>query len=232
MLRQHPAALVAAVLGAVYAATLAPSLTLWDSGEFLSAIRTLGVPHPPGTPLFVFVAHVWAWVLSPVDFTLAVNAGSAVATAVGVAVLAHTFGRGLGPAVVVLAGVVAGTVSAVWQSATEAEVYGYALCLAAVMVCVGDHAGRYWSHRHRLLLAFLLGLSVPLHLSALVAGPAAVMLAATDAGGTRSWRAALGPGAAWMAAVGVGTVSPLLVVVGGVVACAVALAPAGGPGSR
>ena len=37
------AATVVALLGAVYAATLAPSVTLWDSGEFLSAVRTLGV---------------------------------------------------------------------------------------------------------------------------------------------------------------------------------------------
>ncbi|MGH7693678.1 MAG: protein O-mannosyl-transferase family, partial [Gemmatimonadaceae bacterium] len=46
-------AIVAGVLTSVYLATLAPGVTLWDAGEFQSAIRSLGIPHPPGTPLYV-----------------------------------------------------------------------------------------------------------------------------------------------------------------------------------
>jgi len=51
--------LVATTLGVVYLASLAPSVTLWDAGEFASAIESLGIPHPPGTPLFILVGRAW-----------------------------------------------------------------------------------------------------------------------------------------------------------------------------
>ncbi|MGQ0647120.1 MAG: protein O-mannosyl-transferase family [Gemmatimonadaceae bacterium] len=227
--QRHPATVLAAVLLALYAITLAPSVTRWDSGEFLSAVRTLGIPHPPGTPLFVHAARAWSSLLGVLDFTVAVNLGSAVATAVAVALLVRTFLSWAGPGALLLSGVCAGSYAAVWQSATETEVYGYAFCLAAVMLAVGDHAGRRWSRRHRLLLAFLAGLAVPLHISALIAGPAAILLSAMDAGGSFSFRASLVPLAGWLVAVGVGTVSPLLTVLGLIVGIAAAFLPSGSP---
>ena len=206
--RAHPGALGAMILLVAYVATLAPGLTLWDAGEFLAAIHSLGVPHPPGTPLFIVAARAWANVWSPVlPFALAVNLASAVATAAACGLVATVFARSHGPRAVVSAAVVGGVGSSVWGSATETEVYGWALLLMASMVWVADAAGRRWSMRHHVWLCFLFGLAVPLHLSALVAGPAAVLLAASDAGGHLSGRTAIALGGTWLVGVAIGTVS-------------------------
>ena len=209
--RARPAAAGSAVLALLYTVTLAPTVTLWDSGEFLAAIHSLGVPHPPGTPLFVYAARAWTELAGVVlPFDVGVNIGSAFATAVACGLLARTLLPAGGARF--HATVIGGIASSVWASATEAEVYAWALLLMALMMAVGSNAGRRGDRRDALLLAFLFGLAVPLHLSALLAGPAAIMLAASDAEGAVS-RRALGDGlAAWLLAGGLGTLSPAPVI--------------------
>src|SRR6266550_2732803 len=48
--------LVALVL---YLLTLAPSTAMWDTSEYIAAAYTLGLPHPPGNPLFVIIGRVF-----------------------------------------------------------------------------------------------------------------------------------------------------------------------------
>src|SRR5688572_28464475 len=93
---ERPAITAGVLLFVLYLATTAPTLTLWDSGELLSAVDTLGIPHPPGTPLFVFLAHVWATLLPGVPFAFAVNVASGVATATACALLARVLLASLG----------------------------------------------------------------------------------------------------------------------------------------
>jgi hypothetical protein len=207
-------AVVVGCLLVIYALTLAPGLTPWDSGEFLSAIATLGVPHPPGTPLFVVVGRAWSEAFGLLPLAVALNLASAVATATACGLLALVFLRWAGRPAVIAGGIVAGTMGAVWQSATETEVYALALCMGALTLVVADAAGRSASARHRVLLAFLFGLSVALQISALVAGPAAILLLSSGEDGRLSWRASLAPTAAWTVAVGIGTVSPMIMSAG------------------
>lgn len=112
------------------------------------------------------------------------------------------------------AALVGGAMAAVWQSATETEVYGHALLAVAALMVAADLAGSRGSARHRALVAFLFGLAVPLHLSVLVAGPAIVLLAASDADGRVKSRSVVVLSGAWLLAIGMGTVSLIPVVAG------------------
>lgn len=179
------ATVFASLLG-IYATTLAPSVTLWDAGEFQAAIASLGIPHPPGTPLYILIASAWARVLGAVPFSLAVNLLSAVATAIACALLAGliagwTRSRLAG----IASGLCAGTMLAVWQNATETEIYALSMLLGVLMVVVGDRAGARDSQRLRVLLAWLMGLAVAIQISALMAAPAAILLASSGPGTPR-----------------------------------------------
>ncbi|MEA2724476.1 MAG: hypothetical protein QOH59_2247, partial [Gemmatimonadales bacterium] len=72
---------VAALVLAVFVLTLAPTVTFWDAGEFIAAAKTLGIPHPPGTPLFVMIAHVWAMLIPIGEYAVRTNLLSAVLSA-------------------------------------------------------------------------------------------------------------------------------------------------------
>ncbi len=66
-----------------YLLTLAPTVTFWDAGEFIAAAKTLGIPHPPGTPLFVMIAHVWAMLFPIGEYAFRTNLLSALLSALG-----------------------------------------------------------------------------------------------------------------------------------------------------
>src|SRR6187455_2101987 len=63
-LDERPSYLAAGVVSLVvlllYLITLAPSTAMWDTSEYIAAAYTLGIPHPPGNPLFVLIGRVFA----------------------------------------------------------------------------------------------------------------------------------------------------------------------------
>src|SRR2546423_3669438 len=74
----------------LYISTLAPTVTLVDSGELMLAAHTLGVAHPPGFPLYVLLAHFFTWL--PIGSVAArVNFASAVFAALAAAMLTLAF---------------------------------------------------------------------------------------------------------------------------------------------
>jgi hypothetical protein len=209
------AILAAVSLLAVYAATLAPDVTFWDAGEFVAAARTLGIPHPPGTPLYVLLLSALSRLLPWLPTVWATNFFSAACTAVAAGVGAVLIARWTGRTLVAFAAAIcAGAMSTVWLNATETEVYAATFALAVVTLAVADRAGRTGERRWLLVTVYLTALAVPLHMSALVAGPAIVYAASTDDTGSLRWSNALMVGGMWLVAMGVGTVSVSPTIVG------------------
>lgn len=172
----RPDVAAAVLLFLVYCLTLARGMTYWDAGELLAAVHSLGVPHPPGTPLFVLLARVWSMAASPlVGFTIAVNAFSALCTALAFGIVANLFWRATDDAIAAFAtALTAGLMSTVWLNATETEVYGCALLAAFAILWCAQRYALTLERRWVLLTLYTCGLAWSLHLTALLAVPAAL----------------------------------------------------------
>lgn len=212
------------LLFVVYLISLAPDVTFWDAGEFIAAAHSLGIPHPPGTPLFILLLNDWAKLFPFLPYATACNLFSAVCTAVAGGLAAALIGhgprleRGRNDGWYVLGGVLcAGTMSSVQLNASETEVYAASIALVAITLAVANRAGRTSSARWRVLTAYLIVLAVPLHLSALVAAPVAVYLAASSDDGLVDWQTALALSGVFIAAIGAGRAAIPLGVAGVVV---------------
>ncbi len=194
------AALMVAVVLAGYLASLAPTVTFWDAGELIAAARTLGIPHPPGTPLFVLVAHVWGMLLPIGNYAWRLNLFSASCAALASGcwfLVAHDSVRRMGidadgvarSRLAVGAGIAAVLLTAfgytTWQNSTETEVYSTAMLLVAIVawIAVRWREARTTDQGSRLLLMalYLGGISIGNHLLALLVGPALVVMLMVEA---------------------------------------------------
>ncbi|MGE0352930.1 MAG: DUF2723 domain-containing protein [Gemmatimonadales bacterium] len=72
------ALLVAVAVFAVYLATLAPTTAFWDTSEYIAAAYVLGIPHPPGNPLFTLLAHAWGLIPLASQYAVRLNLFAAV----------------------------------------------------------------------------------------------------------------------------------------------------------
>jgi hypothetical protein len=233
---------VAGMVLLVYALTLAPTVTFWDAGEFIAAARTLGIPHPPGTPLFVMIAHVWAMLLPVGEYAVRTNLLSALLSAAAAGLfflVAHesigVMTQGLesrtsrllalgGAAVAAMLGAFTFTN---WQNSNETEVYTIAtFTIAAISWLLHvwrRERGTERAPRILLLIVYLAGVSIGNHLLALLAGPAVVMfLAATlqsapardPAQGRAEWGQLAVVAGVWALLIGTGLGSTGLIVIG------------------
>src|SRR5262249_56049500 len=71
-------------LGALvlYLVTLAPSTAMWDTSEYIAAAYTLGLPHPPGNPLFVIIGRVFSILPIAASVAVRINILAAICSAI------------------------------------------------------------------------------------------------------------------------------------------------------
>src|ERR1051325_1059714 len=76
------AAIVSVLVLILYLVTLAPSTAMWDTSEYIAAAYTLGLPHPPGNPLFVIIGRVFSILPIASSVAVRINILAAVCSAV------------------------------------------------------------------------------------------------------------------------------------------------------
>jgi hypothetical protein len=166
-----------------YVITLAPTVTLWDAGEFITAAKVLGVPHPPGTPLFVLLGNVWGGIVRVGGYAWRLNLMSACFSAAGAGCLflvAHRLLADEVPWLRIGGAAAAAILSAFafteWQNSNETEVYAVAtFSIAAICwLCLRwrDVRGTPRAPHILLLVIYIAALSIGNHLLALLVGPA------------------------------------------------------------
>ncbi|PWU03683.1 MAG: DUF2723 domain-containing protein [Bacteroidetes bacterium] len=184
----------------VYLITMEPTGSFWDCGEFISSCFKLQIPHPPGAPLFVLLGRIFI-ILSgdnPMFAAKAVNGLSAFASGFTILFLFWSITHFAKKIVLqknkeltrmqVFTIMSAGAVGALaytfsdsfWFSAVEGEVYGLSSFFTAIVFWCAlkweDQAKKPGADRWLVLVFFLMGLSIGVHLLNLLTIPAIVML--------------------------------------------------------
>jgi len=178
----------------VYTLTLEPTMPFWDCGEFISSVHKLEVGHPPGAPLFMLIGRVFSAFVDPPTVPVVINFLSALCSGLTIVFLfwsithmalklvntdrnSLTSGQTWAVLGSGLIGAVGYTFSdTFWFSAVEAEVYAMSSLFTAIVFwailkweAVVDEGGEL---RWIVLIAYLMGLSIGVHLLNLLAIPA------------------------------------------------------------
>ncbi len=185
-------ALIAAGVGilafVVYALTKAPTLSFWDCGEFVACSYILGIPHPPGTPLYILMGRLFSVLPIATDIAARVNYLSVVCSSftavfgylIGVRVLraclddrGATYTR-----LLTYAGAASGALFLAWgltnwNNSVEAEVYGMSMMLVMLifwlMLKYIDRRGSALADRIMLVAIYLGFLGIGVHMTTFLA---------------------------------------------------------------
>ena len=182
--------IVTAAVFLLYLVTLAPSTAMWDTSEYMAAAYTLGLPHPPGNPLFVLVGRVFSIIpLFGPNVATRINVLAALCSAVSAGMwflitervlvgwFPQRWQRITGG---VLAAAIGATAFTVWnQSVVNEKVYTVSLVGIAIiswlMIRWSDDPDGRKADRILVLVAYILGLGYANHMGGMLAAPAAAL---------------------------------------------------------
>ncbi len=187
----------------LYALTVSPTASFWDSGEFIAIAHGLQVSHPPGAPFFMLVGRLFSMFV-PVEYiSLAINLVSVIASAFTILLTYLIIVRlvrewqgsqhewSFREGVMAVSGGVVGACTfaasdSFWFNAVEAEVYALSMLFTALVVWLimrwsemarreeeqlrgGHHPFGLSTNRILVLVAYLFGLAIGVHLLSLLA---------------------------------------------------------------
>jgi hypothetical protein len=187
---------VFAVAAVTYLMTIEPTASLWDCGEFIASCFKLEVGHPPGNPVFMVMGRFFTLFAggNTAKISVMVNSMSALASAFTILFLFWTITHlarkilikdenyfTAGRIIAVMAAGIVGALAysfsdSFWFSAVEGEVYASSAFFTALvfwaMLKWEDVAEEKFADRWIILIAFLMGLSIGVHLLNLLTIPA------------------------------------------------------------
>jgi tetratricopeptide (TPR) repeat protein len=181
----------------VYLSTIEPTTSFWDTGEYISTAYKLQVGHPPGAPFFQLLGRFFTMWVQPSQAAMMINAMSALASSATILFLFWTitalarkiFTRSgeltTGRIYAIMGAGVVGSLAytfsdSFWFSAVEGEVYAMSSFFTAIVFWAilkwEARADSPSSVKWIILIAYLIGLSVGVHLLNLLAIPAIVFV--------------------------------------------------------
>ncbi len=188
-----------AVAAFTYCSTVEPTASFWDCPEFITTAYKLEVGHPPGAPFFMLTGNLFTQLTSdPAQVALMVNIMNALLSALCIMFLYWTISH-LARKLICADGWVSTPAQLIaiegaamtgalaycwsdtfWYSAVEGEVYAYSSLFTALvfwlMLKWEDNADKPHSDRWLILIAYLTGLSIGVHLLNLLCLPALVLI--------------------------------------------------------
>ena len=193
------AAAVFVVAAITYLLTIEPTASFWDCGEFIASSYKLEVGHPPGNPVFQLFARFFTMFFDNMHAAVAVNAMNAICSALTIFFLYLTivfFAKRVvkpsddgtytvGKAIAIFGSGAVGALAycfsdTFWFSAVEGEVYAMSSLFTALvfwaMIKWYEQADTPYANRWIVLISFLMGLSIGIHLLNLLAIPALVFM--------------------------------------------------------
>ena len=188
-----------AIAAVVYCCTIEPTASFWDCPEFITTAFKLEVGHPPGAPFFMLTGNIFSqFTDDPAKVAMMVNIMSALFSAACIMFLfwsishltrklvgengeVKTLAQLITVEAAAMTGALAYTFSdTFWYSAVEGEVYAYSSLFTAVVFWLilkwEDNADKPGADRWLILIAYLTGLSIGVHLLNLLCLPALVLV--------------------------------------------------------